>query len=270
MKLHNVFLQALLASSFLWIIGCNKSDNPMTSSATNPSVNLSAAFSKANTVNGLMKASVTSIADSLRIDSAIVVFDRIKFESHIDTVKVDTSGSISQDDNQDMNITFRGPFVVHIRDTAAISFANQALPPGTYDGIKFKVHQLQRGENREDSDDHNGTSLHMNDTVTDGSSLIVWGSVYKNGSWISFTYKFNGELEFKLKGNFVVTAAVSSFNIALNFNMGLWFKDPHTGTLLDPTDQSGTTRGLINEAIKRSFENGRGGRDDNHDGHPDH
>jgi hypothetical protein len=52
--------------------------------------------------------------------------------------------------------------------------------------------------------------------------------------------------------------------------MGLWFKDPHSGALLDPTDQSVSTRNLIKEAIKRSFESGRGGRDDDHDGHPDH
>jgi hypothetical protein len=270
MKLQHIFLQFLLASSFLWIIGCNKSDNPMTSSTSNPSVSLSVAFSKAGTVNGLMKANGILTADSLRIDSAIVVFDRIKFESHIDTVKVDSMGSMSMDDNQDMNMTFQGPFVVHIRDTIAVSFANQVLPPGTYDGIKFKVHQLQHGENREDSDEHNGHPHHMNDSVTDGSSLIVWGSVYKNGSWTFFTYKYNGELEFKLKGNFVVTSAVSNFNIALNFNMGLWFKDPRTGTLLDPTDLSGSTRNLIQEAIKRSFESGKGGRDDDHNGHPDH
>jgi hypothetical protein len=247
----------------------------MTSATTNPSVSLSVAFSKSGTVNGLKKASGSLSFDSLRIDSAIVVFDRIKFESHIDTVKVDTidemsMGGMSMDDNQDMNITFRGPFVIHIRDTVAISFADQVLPPGTYDGIKFKIHQLQHGENREDSDDHNGHPHHMNDSVTDGSSLIVWGSVYKNGTWTSFTYKYNGELEFKIKGNFVVSAAVSNFNIALNFNMGLWFTDPRTGALLDPTDQSGSTRNLIREAIKRSFEGGRGGRDDNHDGHPDH
>jgi hypothetical protein len=270
MKLQTVFLQVILTSSFLWVIGCNKTDNPMASSNTNPSVNLSVAFSKAGTVNGLLKTSGNLSADSLRIDSAIVIFDRIKFESHIDTVKIDSTGGGTQENSQDIHITFIGPFVVHIRDTVAVSFANQELPPGTYDGIKFKVHQLQHGENREDSDDHNGHPHHMNDSVTDGSSLIVWGSVYKNGSWTSFTFKYNGELEFKIKGNFVVTTAVNSFNIALNFNMGLWFKDPHSGVLLDPTDQSGSTHNLIKDAIKRSFENGRGGRDDDHDGHPDH
>jgi hypothetical protein len=269
MKFNKYILQFFLASLLLWVIGCKKSDNlvnpPLTS---NPSVNLSVSFTKAGSVNGLLKASGTIAADSLRIDSAIVVFARIKFESHVDTVMIDSTEN-AQDDNQDMNVTFRGPFVVHIRDTVAIDFADQILPAGTYDGIKFKIHQLQHGENREDSDEHNGHPHHMNDSITDGSSIIVWGSVFKSGSWTPFTFKYNGELEFKLKGTFIVTTAVSSVNISLNFNMGLWFKDPHTGTLLDPTDQSGSMRNLFREAIRRAFESGRGGRDDNHDGHPD-
>ena len=39
--------------------------------------------------------------------------------------------------------------------------------------------------------------------------------------------------------------------------------------ILDPTDLSSTTREKIREAIKRSFEQGRGGHDHNRDGHPD-
>ncbi|RPI05111.1 MAG: hypothetical protein EHM64_07720 [Ignavibacteriae bacterium] len=270
MKAQNILLQILLVSLFLGVVGCKKSDNPTGSVSSNPSVSLSVAFTKAGSLNGLMKVSRGLSADSLRIDSAIVVFDRIKFESHVDTVEIDTMGGMSMDDTQDMNVVFVGPFVVHIRDTMAVSFADQVLPPGTYDGIKFKIHQLQHGEHREDSDEHNGHSRMMKDSVTDGSSLMVWGSVLKNGTWISFIYKYDGELEFKIKGNFTVASAVSSYSIALNFNMGLWFKDPRTGALLDPTDLSGSTRNLIREAIKRSFEGGRGGRDDNRDGHPDH
>jgi len=159
--------------------------------------------------------------------------------------------------------------VLHVRDTASINFASQALPAGTYDGIKFKVHRLQSGENHEDSDEHNGRPMPNLDPSVYGSSITVWGAVKKNGAWVSFTLAYDGELEFKIKGNFVVSAATSTIDIALNFNMALWFKDPFSGQLLDPTDTSSATRQLFKQAIRRSFELGRGGRDSNHDGHPD-
>ncbi len=253
--------------ALLGVVGCTKDNGPV-SPAGNPQVALSVSFSSGGSGTALMKAAVPASVDSLRIDSAIVVFDRIKFESHIDTVAVDSTGSGS-DDDRDANVTFRGPFVVHIRDTVAISFADQTLPPGTYDGIKFKIHRLQPGEPREDSDEHNGHHPGNTDSLTYGSSVMVWGSVFKNGAWVPFTLTYDGELEFKIKGNFVVSAATNNINIALNFNMGLWFTDPHTGALLDPTDTSMMNRELFREAIRHSFETGRGGRDRDHDGHPD-
>ena len=125
----------------LMVAGCSQSDNPVAGQQQVP-VNLSVAFSSGSGT-GLLKTAGGTSADSIRIDSAIVVFARIKFESHIDSVAVDSTGEdsakVESDDN--LNVTFRGPFVVHVRDTVAIDFASQTLPAGTYNGIKFKIHR---------------------------------------------------------------------------------------------------------------------------------
>ncbi|MGB2869003.1 MAG: hypothetical protein WBD36_11170 [Bacteroidota bacterium] len=252
-----------VAAAVAMLSGCSKSTNPLT--ATDTPVNLSVSFSKAGTGTALLKGFAV---DSLRIDSAIVVLQRIKFESHVDTVSVDSTGT-KPDDESEMNVTFRGPFVVHVRDTVAIDFASQTRPAGTYDGIKFKIHKLQTGEKHEDSDERNHRTSSSNDSSVLGSSIVVWGSILKNGVWTPFTLSLGVEVEFKIKGNFVVSSATNSVDIALNFNMGLWFKSPNTGSLLDPTDLSSTNRELFMRAVKSSFGQGRGGRDKNHDGHPD-
>ena len=208
--------------------------------------------------------------DSLLIDSAVVILQRVKFESHIDSAEVDSSDmdDDGEESEEEINVTMRGPFVVHIRDTVSIDFASQTLPAGTYDGIKFKVHRLRRGEHHEDSDEHGGRRRVSVDSLPYGSSVMIWGWVKKNGAWSTFTFAFDGELEFKVKGNFTVSEATSMVNFALNFNMGVWFTTP-TGVLLDPTDASSRTRQLIRESIKRSFQQCRGGRDRDDDGHPD-
>ncbi len=245
--------------------GCAKSSVNGPSSSVTP-VNMAISFSKTGTP-GLKKTSGTATTDSLRIDSAVVVIARIKFESHVDTVAVDTVDGHTQDLDNDQSIAFKGPFVIHVRDTVGFNFANQVLPQGTYDGIKFKIHRLMDGEQYEDSDEHNHRPRQKDSSFV-GSSITVWGAVLKNGVWTNFTFNFDGEVEFKIKGTFTVAASTSTVSIALNFNMGSWFVNPMMGTLLDPTDTSFQNRELIRRAIYNSFGKGRGGHDRG-DGHPD-
>jgi hypothetical protein len=245
--------------------GCarnNGVNGPMSSAP----VNMAISFSQAGTP-GLMKTSGGMSVDSLRIDSAVVVLARIKFESHIDSVIVDTADNHTEDLDMDANIVFKGPFVIHVRDTVGINFANEVLPAGTYTGIKLEIHRLMRGEPFEDSDDHRTHSM-PNDTTFSGSSITVWGAVLKNGAWVNFKYQLDASIEFKIKGTFTVPASTSNVNLALNINMGTWFTDPMTGALLDPTDASSMNAMLIRRAILSSFEHGRGGHDRG-DGHPD-
>ncbi len=238
-------------------------NGPLPSSAP---VSMSVVFSKSGGA-GLFKTSGVQAGDSLRIDSAVVILARIKFESNIDSVAVDSTENAPDDLDRDQSIVFRGPFVIHVQDTVAINFANQVLPAGTYNGIRFKIHRLQDGEQHEDSDDRGNRGSH-NDSSVVGSSITVWGAIERNGVWTSFTFHFDEEIEFKIKGTFTVASSTSSVRIALNFNMSSWFTDVQTGALLDPTDHSEANLERIKRAIFASFGQGLGGRDRG-DGHPE-
>jgi hypothetical protein len=249
------------------ISGCSK-DSSTGSGTGSTNVNMAVSFSKTG-ISGLMKTSSALGVDSLRIDSAVVVIARIKFETHIDSSSVDTMGG-GQSIYADSDLVFKGPFIIHVRDTIGIDFASQVLPAGTYDGITLSIHRLLHGEQCEDSDNHDGRHRHghLSDSTVTGSSITVWGAVKKNGAWTSFTYSFDGDARIKVKGTFVVPEATSSVSVALNFNMGTWFINPSDGTLLDPTDASHMTRELIQRAIYKSFGLGKCGHDRG-DGHPD-
>ena len=257
--------------------GCSSSDIPAAVAPGTP-VALSAVFSEAKTITSLSKDAGFAAVDSLIIDSAIVVFDRIKFESHVesemddDTLETNDLDEVEDDSietEHEFNVTLRGPFVVHVRDPLAISFADGVVPAGTYTAIKFKIHRLRAGEEHEDSDEHNGRSRTLIDPTGYEASIVVWGKVRKDGGWVSFTLKYNGEATHHIHGNFVVPEATNTISFALTFNTELWFRNRETGALLDPTDTSEPNQASIMQAIKHSFARGEGGRDDDRDGHPD-
>ena len=249
-----------LVISFI-MFGCMKSTNPTSSSTSPGNTTLSVAFSNTGTPVAFKKASSSTGADSIRIDSAVVVFANIQFESDIDTVTVDTSSSIPfisiDDDNS--RISFPGPFVVHVSDTSAVSFTSDTLPAGTYTGIKLAVRNLGHGERYWDSDDFNHMPGSSTDSSTMNYSIVVWGAVHKDTAWVPFEFKDNQNLVIKVKGTFTIPTPTSSVNIALNFNMGTWFVNSN-GNILDPTDGSLRTYVKIQNAIAASFHNGRCGR----------
>jgi hypothetical protein len=203
----------------------------------------------------------SSGADSIRIDSAIVVIGRIQFESNFDTVQVNTNGGMPfiGIDMNDTSLTFTGPFVVHVRDTVAIDFASKTLPAGTYTGIKFDIGQLGPGQRFQDSDIFNHIRSSVNDTSAMNYSIVVWGAVYNDSAWVPFEFKDNQNLEYKVKGTFTISSPTSAVNIALNFNMGTWFENPFNGNILDPTDTSIRNVMMIDQAIASSFQQGRCG-----------
>ncbi len=250
------------------IVGCMKDSTTGPPQPSSPMVNMAVSFSNSGTT-GFANETGSLFADSLHVDSAVVVFSRIQFLQHADSGSVDSSEDEDDSHENDESIVFRGPFVVHVRDTVAINFATKELPAGAYDGIQFKIHRLRHGERHEDSDEHNHHHhAFPDDSSIVGSSITVWGSVYKNGAWIAFKFNFDGEIEFRIKGNFVVPASTTTVMIALNIDMGRWFKNPLDGTLLDPTDRSFDNLKLIRRAIRASFNRCKGGHDRG-DGHPD-
>ncbi len=259
-KLIRKTLGMLIISALMF--GCTKSTNPI-SAGSSGDVTMSVAFSDNGSQIGMRKVGNITGATSIRIDSAIVVFARIKFESNIDAVQVDTSNgstTITVNDS-DSSVIFRGPFTVHVRDTSTIDFANQTLPAGTYNGISFFIHRMEPGEGFEDSDGFNHRDSTSNgDSAVTNYSIVVWGAVLKDSVWVPFEYKDNENIEFKVRGTFTIPTSTSSIDIALNFNMGSWFTNPFNGTAIDPTDQSFQNQLMIRHAIRLSLQDGRCGR----------
>jgi len=226
-------------------------------------VSVSATFTTAGTPAALGKGSGFLAADSLHIDSALVVFSRIEFESEVH------HSDSSMNHEMEMELTFMGPFMIHVRNSDPITFTSQVLPAGTYNSIKFRIHKLSDDDHHYDSDDSRHMYVPSTGTPYVGSSIIVWGHKRENGIWTPFTFETNIEAEYRIRGSFVVDETIQTIPVTLNFNIGRWFVDPATGGLLDPSDNSSANRFRIHEAIQNSFENGSCGRDDNHDGHPD-
>lgn len=252
----------------LLMFGCTRSMNPVSSSSTPGNVTMSVAFSNSATT-GLSKVSSVNGATSIRIDSAVIVLAGIKFENAIDSVQIDTSGDspLLYVDGSDSSVIFRGPFVIHVRDTVAIDFASQTLPAGTYTGIRFAIRRLGFGEGYHDSDHFNNPNAAPPDTSVQNYCLAVWGAVYKDSAWVPFEFKENQNLEFKVRGNITIPNATTSVNVALNFNMGSWFVNPVTGATLDPTDMTWQNQMMIRQAIRASFGDGSCYREMNRFGH---
>jgi hypothetical protein len=263
------FLTSIIFTGLVLIAGMNSGcskDSPSSAITTTPTVNMSVSFSQSSAA-GLHKGYSTLAVDQVRIDSAVIIFSNIKFESHFDSSMVLVDGS-TMADSGNIDVWFKGPFVVHVRDTIGINFASAQLPAGTYSAVKFRIHNLIRGEFREDSDERMHRPFILGDSALAGSSVTVWGVVVKNGVSTNFAYHFNGEVEFVVRGNFVVPAAGSAVSVAMNFNISSFFIDPKTGALLDPTDTSMMNREVIRRAIYTAFGKGKWGHDRG-DGHPD-
>lgn len=245
------------------MFGCMKTTNPVGGSfSSSGNTTMSVAFSNTGTPVGLNKISSTTGVDSIRIDSAIVILAGIRFERDIDTVSVDTTDGIPtiSINDQDSSVTFPGPFVIHVDDTTAVSFASRTLPAGTYSGIKFDIFRLGPGIRYEDCRMFNNNGSTASDSAVMNYSIVVWGAVHKDSAWVPFEFKDNQNLQFKVKGSFTITSPTSSVNVALNFNMGSWFVNPINGTILDPTNTTIRNYLAIQEAIRLSFGDGRCGR----------
>jgi hypothetical protein len=264
---------AAVATLIFTLGGCEKSGNPAAPAGSGVPVNLMVSFSKSARGLSLFKSADDGdrgFVDSIRVDSVVVVVADITFRPDADSISMNHEGdNHGEDRGDDARLTFRGPFVIHVRDTLAIDFASQLLPAGKYNRVTFHIRRLMPGEGHEDSDEHANHGLRDDDSSVVGSSVIICGAVKKNGTWSGFTLLEDLDLEFMIKGDFVVQEATGTVNIAFNFNLEMWFRDPESGAVLDPANTSGETREAIVRAIRFAFGQGRGGHDHDHDGHPD-
>ncbi len=292
---RRILLGGVWVATAITLFGCMKSNNNPVSSGipSGSQVSLAMAFSRTASGISLRKSDATMFADSIRIDSIVVVVEKIRLHPASDSIGNGGNGGNDGHGHGDGHggdggngdgedgvshvsmandgggVVLDGPFIIHVRDTLSVDFASQSIPAGTYNSISFTIHRLHFGEQGFDSDDHREIVVDPLDSSLVGSSVVIWGAVMKNGTWTSFTFNSDLELEVNIPGTFIVPDAISSINLAFNFNLDLLFKDPSTGAFLDPSDMSWANHQRINQAILNAFGRGHCGNDNNRDGHLD-
>ncbi len=257
------------AIALISLIGCT--DNTTGPSGSGSGVPV-AVFAKAGTGGGSFSLGksdgTTGTVDSIRVTYTIVVLKDIAFRYSIDTVMVPDSEQCEREDrdehggedhDQFQRFRFKGPFVVNLPNNQPIQIALDTIPPGTYDGIRFKLHKLN-------AKDVAGNPLLPDSLV--GTSVVVTGMVFYTGASTGtpFVFKANINEGFKVRGDFVVTEGTHLIPFVLDFRMDTWF-DGRT-RVLDPNNAD--DRRFIRSNIKHAFKDLlKGGRDMNHDGNPD-
>jgi hypothetical protein len=254
--------------ALLALIGCtDKSSEPAANGSGVPVAIYGSAGLEGGTVQMMKSDGTTGTIDSIRVASAIIVLKDIAFHTNIDTVHVKDSTEVECDDrDEERGIYhramqhFRGPFVVELLNNTPTQIALDTIPPGNYDGIKFVLHKLHRR-------DLTANPLFPDSLV--GYSVVVSGQVFPAGDSLGAPFVFKADIneEFRVRGDFVVPEGNNLVPYALDFKMDTWF-DGRT-RVLDPN--SFWDRRIIRWNIKHAFKDlMKGGRDWNHDGHPDH
>jgi hypothetical protein len=264
--MKNSILAGIAATLFL--IGCgDRSSEPTATGAGVPVALFGVAGTGSGAVQMMKSDGATGAVDSIRVASAIIVLKDIAFHSSIDTVHAKDSTEVDCDDrDEERGIHhgsmehFRGPFVVELLNNTPTQIALDTIPPGNYNGIKFVLHKLHRR-------DVAANPLFPDSLI--GCSVVVSGKAFYTGDTLGTPFVFRADIneEFKVRGDFVVEEGSNLVPYALDFQMDSWF----TGRtrVLDPNNF--WDRQLIRWNIKHAFKSlMKGGRDWNHDGHPDH
>ncbi len=253
------------------LIGCNENSSGPGAAGKGSLVQLTASGGSDLALVRLGKLSdaegILAGVDSLVVGQAIIVLKDIQFLTAPDTAHMRDSSECEKDDDdeygsgwrRDPSLHFRGPFIVALHDTTPVQIALDTIPPGLYSGIKFNIHKLRRKDS---------TNYPVVPDSLLGYSVAVTGMVkYTGGGWVPFNFKADIDEDFKVKGDFTVADGQTLTPYVLKFELASWFRAPN-GVMLDPNDA--TDRRWIRHAIKASLK-GRlaGGRDRNHDGHPD-
>jgi hypothetical protein len=266
--MRRTVLSGVFALAF--ILGC-ADDNPggPGTDATAVPVAIYAAAGSAGGPVRLAKSGGTAAAvDSIHVALTTVVLRDIAFRYRVDTVQVaDSTQCVKRDRDEyehgwkDYRVTtrFRGPFVVTLPNNVPVKIALDTIPPGTYDGITFTLHKLHPKDVSADST--------LPDSLV-GYSVVIFGQVFYKGDSTGRQFMFKADINeaFKVRGDFVVPAGSNEVPYVLDFKMDAWFDGG--SRMLDPN--SAFDRRWIRWNIKHALKDlMRGGRDWNHDGHPD-
>lgn len=176
----------------------------------------------------------SSNADSLHITRVRLLISRIQMHRQ------------NEDENTGNRNVKTGPLVLSIIAGAAQASLTGDIPEGNYDQIKFELHKLSSSEAEQYRNDPA-----LTDFVTDDRySVIIDGTVYKNGKGTSFMYKGDptANLSLSLGGSVNVTSGTVA-GVLLRFDAAQALKAG--GSPLDPNDPS--NRSTIDNAIRAAI-----------------
>lgn len=217
------------------LVGCD-------SNSTSPSIgNFSLSVQKAG------GPSVGVKSDTLSIDTVKIMMKNVELFS---------GSSGEEEEQEDSEEVELGPFVINLNLNGSVNtIALANVPEGTYRGVKFEIHRLNRDEAPLDSEFIDSTCGEK------GYSVIVKGTYFGN----PFIYK--SRKSFKQHVFFPNPIPVTNdglINVTLTVDPYSWFIQ--NGAYIDPADPNNYS--LINDLIKSSFRNCF--RDDDHNGDHDH
>jgi hypothetical protein len=247
-KVLNLFFRgaiAVAATIFLFQFqGCN-------TNTTNPAGStVSLSFS---TSSGLNKTNLTSI----ELDTVKILIRDVKLENESDSSDYESHSGMHSDTSfeyksEDVKV---GPFVVYLNlNGLTTDFAVNNIPAGSYNEIKFKIHQIQASEVPPDPEFKEGTD------EAHRYSVIVKGK-YNS---VPFVYKSRKPAYQKIKLDTLLQVQENSVtNLTITVDPNSWFMNGQTE--LDPTDS--TNAYIIDNNIAKSFRSAF--EDDNHDGQCD-
>lgn len=190
--------------------------------------------------------------DSLVLTEVKILLRDIKLEHEDD--EDFKSDSVSEDNDKEENVKV-GPFVVNLNvNGMTTDFAVTEIPAGTYDEIKFKIHQIEGSEIPPDPEFKEG----------DDSSLRY--SVIAKGTYnsIPFVYKSRkpAHQEIELNPPIIIEANTTT-SLTITVDPFSWFYK--NNVLLNPSDPSNVNDidNNIAQSFKKAFE------DENDDGKED-
>lgn len=251
----------LLVAAF-YLAGCSNGSNPVASaSVSSGNVSMTAVYTS-QAVAGLNKNGSVNAVDSIEISRVRVVLRNIRLKSS-ENEEVEMEGEDSSGHGSN-SVRKLAPFVLDLNLTGAmqqISISN--VPAGTYNRFKFQIHKVSQSDIDSLTAAEQATFA---DFLNGGSySIIVDGTLFKNGQGTSFTYKskIDVEIEKNLNPPLVIGQGSTNINLTLMVSSGGWFVD-QANTLLDPTDPNNFS--VIDNNLKNLL---KAFKDNNKDGKED-
>lgn len=230
MKLTSI---ALIAVIMFLIYGCKSSNLTQPASGN---LNFSSTSSNSGNINNPV---------ILEIDVAKVLIKDIKLN-----VAEGPEGQEGKEENFKV-----GPFILYLDLSSSLNvISTGAIPPGTYDRVKFEIHKVNPNEALPDPDFIDGSGRY---------SVIVKGHI--NGIPFVFKSSVSAHQILAFPRSLFVNADGKS-NITLKADPFLWFFD--NGMLLDPTIESNKDKieyniiNNVNNNIKIFVDNDEDGRPD--------